>query len=100
VERDDDADRAAEEAERKHPARPEQEGDGYATGEAAEPKTPEEELESEREPNFARGIAKEGPPGTEHRGRFSEGEEELPETPDKTIERRFSEGIEESPTSE
>ena len=32
-------------------------------------------------------------------GRFSEGQEDLPETPEKDVERRFSEGIEESPTS-
>ena len=29
-----------------------------------------------------------------------EGIEETPDTPDKTVERRFSEGIERSPTSE
>jgi hypothetical protein len=39
-------------------------------------------------------------PGTEHHGRFSEGAEELPDTPEKEVERRFSEGIERSPTSE
>ena len=52
------------------------------------------------EPNFARGIAEEPEPGTEHHGRFSEGEEELPDSPEKQVERRFSEGIERSPTSE
>ena len=36
----------------------------------------------------------------EHKGRFSEGAEELPETPEKVVERRFSEGVEQSPTSE
>jgi hypothetical protein len=105
VERDDDRERTAEDAaaERalhEHPARPEQPGEGFAEGYEHVPETPEEELEEEREPNFARGISHEDPPGTEHHGRFSEGQEELPETPDKTVERRFSEGIEESPTSE
>ena len=33
-------------------------------------------------------------------GRFSEGQEELPDSPEKHVERRFSEGIEQSPTSE
>lgn len=66
------------------------------TGIDHKPDTPEEQLE----PNYARGIAHEDPPGTEHHGRFSEGQEELPETPEKTVERRFSEGIERSPTSE
>jgi hypothetical protein len=91
---------AAERAEHEHPASPEQPHEGFGTGFHHGPVTPEEELEEEREPNFARGIAHEGPPGTEHHGRFSEGQEELPETPEKTVERRFSEGSEESPTSE
>ena len=51
------------------------------------------------EPNFARGIGEDPPEGGQ-RGRFSEGEEELPDTPDKNVERRFSEGIEQSPTSD
>jgi hypothetical protein len=33
-------------------------------------------------------------------GRFSEGQEELPETPEKEVERRFSEGQERHPFSE
>jgi hypothetical protein len=105
MEREDEQARTAEEAaaervEHEHPASPEQPHEGFGTGFHHGPETPEEELEEEREPNFARGIAHEGPPGTEHHGRFSEGQEKLPETPDKTVERRFSEGIEESPTSE
>lgn len=78
-----------------HPARPEQVEEGYETGLDRKPDPPEEDLE----PNYARGIAHEDPPGTEHHGRFSESAEELPETPDKTIERRFSEGIERDPES-
>jgi hypothetical protein len=86
--------------EHEHEARPEQPHEGFETGYHRGPETPEEEREAEREPNFARGISREPEPGTEHHGRFSEGEEELPETPEKTVERRFSEGIEESPESE
>jgi hypothetical protein len=33
-------------------------------------------------------------------GRFSEGQEQLPETPEKDVERRFSEGQERHPFSE
>jgi hypothetical protein len=33
-------------------------------------------------------------PPSDRRGRFSDGGEQLPETPDKTAERRFSEGLE------
>ena len=90
-------DAAAERVEHDHPARAEQSGDeGYEQGYDEHRDTPEEELE----PNFARGIAHEVPPGTEHHGRFSEGQEQLPETPEKTVERRFSEGVERSPTSD
>ena len=106
VERDDDKARTAEEAAaekamNKHPASPEQTGvRGFAEGYEHVPGTPEEELDEQREPNFARGISHEDTPGTEHHGRFSEGQETLPDSPDKTVERRFSEGSEESPTSE
>jgi len=78
-------------------ARPEQPGEGgFETGSEHGPDTPEEELE----PNFARGISAEPPEGGRH-GRFSEGEEELPrDAGEKDVERRFSEGIERSPTSD
>ena len=91
-------DAGAERLEHEHPARPEQTGDdaGFATGVDQKPDPPEEELE----PNFARGIAHEDPPGTEQQGRFSEGIEQTPDSPEKEVERRFSEGIERSPTSE
>ena len=79
-----------------HPDTHEQPGEGgLETGAEHPPYTPPEE----REPNFARGIG-EYPPEAGKRGRFSEGEEELPDTPDKNVERRFSEGIEQSPTSD
>ena len=87
---------AAERREHEHPARPEQPDEGFATGVDRKPDPPEEELE----PNYARGISREEPPGTERHGRFSEGAEERPDSPEKEVERRFSEGIERSPTSE
>ena len=78
------------------PAQSEQTDEGFETGFDQDRDTAEEQLE----PNFARGIADEDAPDADHKGRFSEGQEELPETPDKTVERRFSEGIERSPTSD
>jgi hypothetical protein len=95
----------------KHPAKPER-GDSFEKGVDRKPDPPEEDLE----PDFARGV-REGEPGEEGRfsegaeelpdspekhveGRFSEGAEELPDSPEKHVERRFSEGIERSPTSE
>jgi hypothetical protein len=88
---------AEERAAHEHPAKPEQTHDeGFEQGYDQKRDTPEEELE----PNFARGISAE-PPGGERHGRFSTGEEELPEDdPEKNVERRFSEGIERSPTSD
>ena len=80
-------------AEHTHPAQPDQPDHGFAEG-------AEEIPHEERESDFARGV-REGPEiEVEHKGRFSEGAEELPETPEKVVERRFSEGIEQSPTSE
>ena len=90
-------DAAAEKLEHEHPGKPEQPGNkGFEQGYDQNRDTPEEELE----PNFARGISHEDPPGTEHHGRFSEGAEQTGETPEKVVERRFSEGVERSPTSE
>jgi hypothetical protein len=96
MERHDDTGRSRTGRTDEGPASPEQTDEGFETGFDQAPDTEEEQ----REPNFARGIAHEEEPGTEHHGRFSEGQEDLPETPEKTVERRFSEGIEESPTSE
>ena len=89
----DDPDPADERADDKHPARPEQTDEGYATGADHKPDTPEEKLE----PDFARGLAETDP---NKRGRFSTGEEQLPDSPEKDVERRFSEGSERSPTSD
>ncbi len=100
MERRDEHERTAEEAaaerlQDKHPADPEQTREGFETGYDQRRDTPEEELP----PNFARGISAE-PPGADRHGRFSTGEEELPESdPEKNVERRFSEGIERDPTS-
>jgi hypothetical protein len=74
------------------PASPEQK-DSFEKGADHKPDPPEENLD----PDFARGIS-ETEPGKERR--FSEGIEESPDTPEKEVERRFSEGIERSPTSE
>ena len=79
----------------EHPAQPEQIDSGFEEGSDHKPDSPEEDLE----PDFARGV-RQGPESElESKGRFSEGQEELPETEDKVIERRFSEGQEESPDS-
>ena len=63
-----------EKLQHEHPAKPEQTHDeGFEQGYDQHRDTPEEELE----PNFARGISEE-PPGGERHGRFSEGVEESP----------------------
>jgi hypothetical protein len=91
---DPDLRRNAEDSvEKRHPARPEQTDEGFATGLDHKPDTPDEKLE----PNFARGVAETDP--TEH-GRFSTGEEELPDSPEKEREGRFSDGIERGPDGE
>jgi hypothetical protein len=91
---DPDPRRSAEDtAHQRHPARPEQTDEGFATGVDHKPDTPEEELE----PDFARGIAETNP---EKHGRFSTGVEELPDTPEKEREGRFSDGIAREPDGE
>jgi hypothetical protein len=62
----------------RHPARPEQTDEGYATGVDHKPDTPEEELE----------------PDPHKHGRFSTGEEELADSPEKDVEGRFSDSDE------
>jgi dihydroflavonol-4-reductase len=61
---------------KEHPAKPEQK-ESFERGLRDKPVPPEEE---ELRPDFARGIRK-GEPGEE--GRFSEGEEALPDSPEK-----------------
>jgi len=80
------------EFDREHPARPDQLDESFDKG------MDEGSGTDEAEPNFARGESLEPPDGG-RTGRFSEGQEELPETPEKVVERRFSEGQEESPAS-
>jgi hypothetical protein len=72
-------------------AGPNQDNDGFATGqEDDKPDPPEEGLQ----PNFARGVADEDSVDTSDEGRFSEGHEAMPDSPEKDVDRRFSEGIE------
>jgi diguanylate cyclase (GGDEF)-like protein/PAS domain S-box-containing protein len=80
----------------EHPAAPEQVESGFEEGQ--ERGAAGHEHEEEHEGRFSEGQEK-LPEGEEahRRGRFSEGEEDLPETPEKTVERRFSEGQTEEP---
>ena len=80
----------------RRPADPEQEGPGFAEGQA----DPEAFPEDERVGRFSEGQEETGDedPQKHHHGRFSEGQEELPEEdPEKHEERRFSEGQDEQP---
>jgi hypothetical protein len=101
MERRDDTERTAEKAAaqralNEHPADSQQVNEGFETGYDQVRDTPEERRGS----NFARGNSDEVAPGTERKGRFSTGEETLPEDdPENTVQRRFSEGIEERPKS-
>lgn len=75
----------------EHPAKPEQPHEGFAEGQEDEEKYPEDLTVG----RFSEGE-QDLPEDTEEKlrhGRFSEGEEELPEdTPEKEAEGRFSEG--------
>jgi hypothetical protein len=80
----------------EHPAKPEQPAEGFGEGQD----NPEEFPEDEEVGRFSEG--QEDLPDTEdeklHHGRFSEGQEDLPEEdPEKHEERRFSEGQDEEP---
>ena len=80
----------------EHPAAPEQVESGFETGQ----ERPDigDEAEEAHEGRFSEGQEDlpEGPEAHK-KGRFSEGEEDLPETPEKEAERRFSEGQEHIP---
>ncbi len=79
--------------EHTHPAQPDQPDHGFAEGTEAIPN-------DERESDFARGQ-REGPEiELEHKGRFSEGAEELPDSPEKLREGDFATGIEGGPPDE
>jgi hypothetical protein len=76
--------------EHTHPAQPDQPDHGFAEG-------AEEVPHEERESDFARGV-REGPEvEVEHKGRFSEGIEEFPDSPEKLREGDFATGIEGGP---
>jgi hypothetical protein len=75
------------------PARPEQTDESYATGADHKPDSPEEELE----PDFARGLAETEP---RKRGRFSTGEEQLADSPDKEREGSFGDTDEHDSSNE
>jgi hypothetical protein len=91
MERHDD-ERAEERLRGEGPASPVQRDEGFETGMERRDET----LEDEREPNFARGQADEPVHNPEHHGDFARGQEH---DPDSRVERRFSEGQEDSPTS-
>ena len=75
----------------EHPGKPEQPEEGYAEGEANPAEYPEDEAVgrfSEGQEDLPEADAEKI-----HHGRFSEGQEELgEEDPEKHEERRFSEG--------
>jgi hypothetical protein len=81
----------------EHPAQPEQPEDGFEEGQGAREVFPEDE----RVGRFSEG--EEILPDSadkHHHGRFSEGQEDLPEEdPEKHVERRFSEGQDAQPPS-
>jgi hypothetical protein len=91
MERHDDA-RAEERRRGEGPASPVQRDEGFETG----MDHPDKTVEEEREPNFARGQSEEPELNPEHHGDFARGQEHAP---DSRVERRFSEGQEERPTS-
>jgi hypothetical protein len=72
----------------EHPAAPEQIEHGFEQGFLRAPRSPE----TRRIGRFSTGV--EQFPSSDRRGRFSDGGEQFPETPEKTAERRFSEGLE------
>ena len=87
---------AAQVAEHSHPARPEQYNESFARGQTELPHDPS----IQPGPNYARGVAAEDEPHSQKPGRFSGGQEQLPDDhPEKLVEGRFSEGLEQSPTS-
>jgi hypothetical protein len=80
----------------EHPAQPEQTEENFGEGQEDAAAFPEDE----RVGRFSEGeeLLPEDTPEKLHKGRFSEGEELLPEeTPEKHEEGRFSEGQAEEP---
>jgi hypothetical protein len=77
-----------------HRAGPDSPDAGFAKGIGDTPDAPDQE----QEPDFARGERTMPDRDPAVQGKFSRGQEQLPEDlPDKTVERRFSEGIEQLP---
>jgi len=73
-----------------HPAAPEQIERSFAEGIAERPRP----AEQRREPDFARGLAHDRE--LSRKGRFSQGEEALPDTPEKRHEGSFADGFDEA----
>jgi hypothetical protein len=78
-----------------HPAQPIQPDDGFGEGQGDRAAHPEDEHVG----RFSEGQEElpDDDPDKQRLGRFSEGQEELGETPDKLQEGRFSEGQEQLP---
>ena len=92
----EEAEVLAELAEHSHPARPEQYNESFARGQTELPHDPA----MQPGPDFARGIAAEDAVHSQEPGRFSRGQEVLPDDhPEKLQEGSFSEGSEQSPTT-
>ena len=87
---------AGQQAEHGHLARPEQFNESFARGQTELPHDPD----VQPGPNYARGVAAVDEPHGEQPGRFSRGQEELPEDhPEKLLEGDFSVGLTQAPTS-
>jgi hypothetical protein len=87
---------AVQQAEHGHRARPEQFNESFARGQTELPHDPA----VQHGPNFARGVAAADEPQAEQPGRFSRGQELLPEDdPEKLVEGDFSVGLTQAPTS-
>ena len=79
-----------EDEQHDHPAAPEPIERSFAEGIAERPRP----ADQRREPDFARGIARER--DVSPKGRFSQGEEALPDTPEKRREGSFGDGFDDA----
>ncbi len=80
-------------ADRGHPAQPEETEHGFEEGLERAPQGPDER----REPDFARGQGRDLPSDDDAEDRFSRGQESPAQTPEKQKEGRFSEGQDHGP---
>jgi hypothetical protein len=79
-----------------HPAVPEQYNESFARGQTELPQDPA----TQPGPDFARGITEDDGPHSHEIGRFSRGQEQLPDDhPDKLVEGSFSDGLDQPPTT-